>query len=124
MSTRPSPYAARGAPLIRSYSFEEGALKSMLLTFSLTLVLLLPAAVARGQLAPPNDAGVTMGQLNLRVRDVEATKKLFLQIGGTATKLAPCCPDIIKYPGVLILLRKADPTGGMEGSTVNHIGFL
>jgi len=105
-------------------SFEEGAMKSTLLTFSLTLVLLLPAAVARGQLAPPNDAGVTMGQLNLRVRDVEATKKLFLQIGGTPTKLAPCCPDIIKYPGVLILLRKADPTGGMEGSTVNHIGFL
>jgi len=99
-------------------------MKSTLLTFSLTLVLLLPAAVARGQLAPPNDAGVTMGQLNLRVRDVEATKKLFLQIGGTPTKLAPCCPDIIKYPGVLILLRKADPTGGMEGSTVNHIGFL
>ena len=94
MSTRPSPCAARGAPLIRSYSFEEGAMKSRLLTFSLTLVLLLPAAVARGQLAPPNDAGVTMGQLNLRVRRSGSNQEIVSADRRHSDKGGTCCPTL------------------------------
>ena len=30
----------------------------------------------------------------------------------------------MKYPGAIFLFTKADPSAGMEGSTVNHIGFL
>ena len=31
--------------------------------------------------------------------------------------------EAFKFPGVLILVRKGDPTGGSVGSIVNHIGF-
>jgi catechol 2,3-dioxygenase-like lactoylglutathione lyase family enzyme len=63
-----------------------------------------------------------MGHVHLNVRDIEASKKFYLGLGGTAAKLGSM--EVIKFPGVLFILRKADPTNGMEGSSVNHIGFV
>jgi len=83
--------------------------------------LMLASRPVGAQFSPPNRAGVAMGQINLRVRDVEATKSIFLQLGGSATKRDP---DIVRIPGVFIVLRKAEPSGGSEGSSVNHVGFL
>lgn len=90
--------------------------------FSIALGILLSAGAAPAQLNPPNDMGVTIGHMHLNVRDVEASKKFYLELGGVAIKSGPF--EGIKYPGAIFLLTKAEPTAGMEGSTVNHIGFL
>jgi catechol 2,3-dioxygenase-like lactoylglutathione lyase family enzyme len=88
--------------------------------FPLILAL---APLGLAQLPAPNAAGVSMGHLHLNVKDVEENKKFWVeQLGATPIKLGT--NDVMKFPGVLVFLRKADPTGGTEGSVVNHIGFL
>src|SRR5207244_2215100 len=88
--------------------------------FQLILAL---APLALAQLPAPNAAGVSMGHLHLNVKDVEAAKSFFVdQLGATQVKLGN--NEVMKFPGALIFLRKADPAGGTEGSIVNHIGFL
>src|SRR6266481_5156892 len=85
------------------------------------IVFLAPVALA--QLPPPNAAGVSMGHLHLNVKDIEENKKFWVdQLGGRSTKLG--ANEVVKFPGALVFLKKADPTGGSEGSVVNHIGFL
>jgi catechol 2,3-dioxygenase-like lactoylglutathione lyase family enzyme len=87
-----------------------------------TLILTL-APMALAQLPSPNAAGVSMGHLHLNVQDMEVSKKFWVdQLGASVVKLGSM--DAMKFPGAIILLRKADPTGSTEGSTVNHIGFL
>src|SRR5467141_718395 len=88
----------------------------------LSLILSL-APLALAQLPAPNAAGVSMGHLHLNVKDVEENKKFWVdQLGATPVKLGS--NEVMKFPGVLIFLRKAEPSGGTEGSVVNHIGFL
>jgi catechol 2,3-dioxygenase-like lactoylglutathione lyase family enzyme len=88
--------------------------------FPLILTL---APMALAQLPAPNDAGVAMGHLHLNVKDMEVSKKFWVdQLGANVVKLGQM--DAMKFPGAIVLLRKADPTGGTEGSSVNHIGFL
>ena len=84
--------------------------------------VLFSATASLAQLNPPNDMGVTVGHMHLNVHDVEAAKKFYLELGGMAIKSGPF--EGVKYPGAIFLFTKADPSGGMEGSTVNHIGFL
>jgi catechol 2,3-dioxygenase-like lactoylglutathione lyase family enzyme len=88
----------------------------------LPLILTL-APMALAQLPAGNDAGVAMGHLHLNVKDVEESKKFWVdQLGATVVKLGPM--DALKFPGAIILLRKSDSTGGTVGSSVDHIGFL
>lgn len=97
--------------------------RRMFLLGLVAAVLLMPASALRAQLAPPNDAGVRMGHLHLNVHDVPANKNLFVTMGGTpVAKLGDF--EVIKFPGVLILLRQQDPTGPSVGSVVNHVGFM
>ena len=85
------------------------------------LVLLLTAPSAHAQLAAPGDAGVAMGHIHLTATDVEATRKLFTAIGGTPITNGTL--QMIRFPGVMVLVRQADVTGGSVGSVVNHFGF-
>jgi catechol 2,3-dioxygenase-like lactoylglutathione lyase family enzyme len=87
----------------------------------LGLAMLFPARAAWAQLAPPNDAGVTMGHVHFVVQDLEAGTKFWTAMGGTHSKLGP--NEVFKFPGVLILLRKGDATEPSVGSVVGHIGF-
>jgi len=91
------------------------------LIFILGLLILLPMGRAGAQLAAPNDMGVSMGHVHLNVHDVDAAKQWFVTLGGTPVKFGP--GEAVKFPGVLILLRKADPTGGSVGTVVDHFGF-
>jgi catechol 2,3-dioxygenase-like lactoylglutathione lyase family enzyme len=90
----------------------------------LVLVGLLGATPARAQLADPGPAGVAMGHVHFAVQDIDSAKKFWVAVGGVPSgKLG--ANEIVKFPGVLILIRKAtDPTAGTVGSVVNHIGFL
>jgi catechol 2,3-dioxygenase-like lactoylglutathione lyase family enzyme len=92
--------------------------------YALTLAIasVLGASAAVAQIAPPNAAGVAMSHVQLNVRDVEASKKFYLQyFGGTPVKWGQI--EGLKYPGVIFFFAKAEPAGPMEGSSVDHIGF-
>jgi catechol 2,3-dioxygenase-like lactoylglutathione lyase family enzyme len=97
-------------------------MRGFLLTLGIVATVLFSATASLAQLNPPNDMGVTVGHMHLNVHDVEAAKKFYLELGGMPIKSGPF--EGVKYPGAIFLLTKADPSGGMEGSTVNHIGFL
>ena len=92
------------------------------LTSILGCALCLVPTMSAAQLAPPNDAGITMGHVHLNVRDVAASKSFWLALGGTSTNVGQI--EGVKFPGVLILLRQADVSGGSAGSIVDHVGFL
>jgi len=82
-------------------------------------------AWAQAAVFPPNAAGVTMGHWHLNSRDVEASKKMLVAMGGTAIKAGNF--DIVKFPGVAVYLNQAPgaapANGGTVGSVVNHVGF-
>ena len=86
--------------------------------------LLMPAA-ASAQPFPVNAAGVTNGHWHLNSRDIEANKKIFVAMGGTAIKAGNF--EIVRFPGVLVYLNQgagATPAnGGTVVSVVNHVGF-
>ena len=96
-------------------------MKAPQIVIAAALVFLLHAGTSRAQQAAANGAVVSMGHIHLTVKDVEAGKKFYVDLGGTPIKIG--MNEGVKFPGVLILLRKGDPTGGTEGSSVNHIGF-
>lgn len=79
--------------------------------------------VARAQLPAPNEAGVAVGHLHILVKDVDLNRKLWVDgLGAVPVKLGPM--EVLKFPDVMVLLRKGEPSGGSEGSTVNHLAFL
>ena len=98
-------------------------MKQLIATFWLASSLATGTAFA--QALPPNEAGVTMGHLHLNSRDVEANKKIFVTLGGTAIK--PGDFDIVRFPGVFVFLHlrpgAAPASGGSDGTVVNHVGF-
>jgi catechol 2,3-dioxygenase-like lactoylglutathione lyase family enzyme len=75
------------------------------------------------QLAPPNDAGVSTGHIHLTVPDPDVQIKVWVDVlGATASKDGPL--NLVKLPGIFIIVTKANATEGSNGSTANHIGFL
>lgn len=75
------------------------------------------------QVAPPNDAGVSIGHIHLTVPDPDAQIKVWTDVlGATASKDGFL--NLVKLPGVFIIVTKANATEGSDGSTANHIGFL
>ena len=91
---------------------------------ALTSAIFLLGCLASGagaQLAAPNAAGVSMGHYHLNVRDPEAHRVFWTTLGGTPAKLGDL--DVIKFPDVLVLYRKAEVAGGTEGSVIGHVGF-
>ena len=87
----------------------------------LSLVLLIPFGRSWSQVAAPNDAGVALGHVHLHVRDVEANRKFWAELGGTAARLDGT--TVMKFPGLLIFLSQGAPSGDNEDAVVNHIGF-
>ena len=63
-----------------------------------------------------------MGHLHILSSDPEAHKKFWVDfLGGTVTKYGPM--EMYQFPGVVVAVRKGAPTGGSNGSAVNHLGF-
>lgn len=91
------------------------------LLFLVCATSIVPPPAALAQLAAPSDAGVAMGHIHLSAKDVEATRKMFVAIGGTP--VANGTLQMIQFPGVMVMVRQADPTGGSVGSVVHHFGF-
>jgi catechol 2,3-dioxygenase-like lactoylglutathione lyase family enzyme len=75
----------------------------------------------RAQLGPPNSTGVSIGHVQLTVRDPEQHKKLWGLLGAVVTHSGSL--ELLRFPGIYIVLTPGETTEGSEGSTVNHFGF-
>jgi catechol 2,3-dioxygenase-like lactoylglutathione lyase family enzyme len=88
----------------------------------LVATLAAPTISLSAQLGAPNAAGVSIGHVHLTVRNPEEHKRLWMLLGAQVTAAGPL--ELLKFPGVFVILTKGEPTGGSEGSTVNHFGFM
>ena len=89
-------------------------------------VVLLAGWPALAQLAAPNERGVAMGHVHLVVQDLEAQKNFWTSLmGGTAIRGGPVQQMVqqIRFPGVILVLEKGEPSGPAAGSAVDHFGF-
>jgi catechol 2,3-dioxygenase-like lactoylglutathione lyase family enzyme len=93
---------------------------------ALWLMSMLAAGPAWAQPYTPNQAGITMGHWHLNSRDIEANKKIFVAMGGTASKTGEL--HRVTFPGVVVILNlppgAAPATGPTEGTVINHVGFV
>jgi catechol 2,3-dioxygenase-like lactoylglutathione lyase family enzyme len=65
---------------------------------------------------------VSAGHLHLMVRDPEAHKKIWVEVLG-AQVVTSGSLEMLKLPGIFLILGKAEPAEGSEGSTVDHFAF-
>lgn len=73
------------------------------------------------QLYTPNTTGVTMGHLHYSVKDMQANRKFWIDLGAEPVMLGE--REVLKFAGVMVLLSQAESSGGTEGSVVNHVAF-
>ncbi len=88
------------------------------------IFVLVCGTVAHAQVADTGSVGVAMGHVHFAAQDVEAAKNFWIAVGGKPINKVGA-NEVVKFPGVLIFIRKAtEPTAGTVGSVINHIGFL
>jgi len=63
-----------------------------------------------------------MGHIHLVVADPEAQRKIWMDALGAQEEKAGAL-DLLKLPGIFIIVSKGMPNGGSNGSSVNHIGM-
>ena len=91
------------------------------LTLILGLAMLWPLSPSWAQLAPPNEAGVTLGAWHTIVRNVETTKKWWELWGGKPMKIDGV--DVIKMRGVFIFMVQGEPNGPTIDHFIDHVAF-
>jgi len=102
-------------------SVKEIVMKVRLLSLLGCLALLgVTGATASAQLAPPNTAGVSLGAVYFTVPNVEAHRKIWVDIFG-AKPVKIGATEMLKMPGVFIVLTKGAPAAG--DALVNHLGI-
>jgi catechol 2,3-dioxygenase-like lactoylglutathione lyase family enzyme len=78
-------------------------------------------APAFAQLAAPNASGVAIGHIHINASDVDVQSRFWTNVGGKIVQREKI--TMVQFPGIYILLRKQNYTGGSVGSTINHFGF-
>jgi len=79
------------------------------------------AAPASAQLAAPNASGAAIGHIHLNASDVDAQTRFWTAVGGTVVQREKI--TMVQFPGIYVVLRKQEHSGGSVGSTINHFGF-
>ena len=87
----------------------------------LLALALFTATPTFAQLATPNAAGAAIGHIHINATDVEAQSRFWTTVGGQIVQREKI--TMVQFPGIYILLRKQDSSGGTVGSTLNHFGF-
>jgi catechol 2,3-dioxygenase-like lactoylglutathione lyase family enzyme len=89
----------------------------------LALSFVLVAWPLLSQVAPPNDAGVAMGHLDIVSSDPEAHRRLWVDVlGGKVAKTGS--QEWAVFPGVFVGITKGQPSGGTSGTVISHLGFI
>lgn len=83
---------------------------------------LISAEPVRAQLPAPNAAGVSAGHMHLMVRDPAAHKKIWVDLFG-AQVVNSGSLELLKLPGIFLILSQGEPAEGSIGSTVDHFAF-
>ncbi len=84
------------------------------------ILLFTPSLFA--QLAPGNEKGVAMGHIHFLVADTAIHKRLWVDtLGAKIVKAGPL--ELYEFTGVEIALRKGSPSGGNQGTVLDHLGF-
>jgi catechol 2,3-dioxygenase-like lactoylglutathione lyase family enzyme len=90
--------------------------------FAGLVVFLFTQTQAFPQLAAPNDTGVAIGHIHLYSKDPDAQKKIWTDaFGAQVTKTGTL--ELLRLPGIFIIINKMEPGAGSVGSTADHIGF-
>ena len=93
-----------------------------LLCFCAVSFCLTFSSSAWAQLGPFNDQGATIGHIHILTPDPEAHKKLWVDLfGAQVTKAGGL--EIIKLPGTIILIMKAQPSEADGQPTIDHFAF-
>jgi len=90
------------------------------LAFALLLFAVGPDPVF-AQLAAPNASGVSIGHVHINTTDVDAQSRFWTILGGKVVLREKL--TMVEFPGIYVVLRKQDSTGGTVGTTLNHFGF-
>jgi catechol 2,3-dioxygenase-like lactoylglutathione lyase family enzyme len=89
----------------------------------LALLATVSAIPILAQVLPGNSSGVSMGHLHILTTKPEVHRKLWIDtLGGKPVKFGPL--ELAMFPGVFVGFRQGEPSGGTEGSVVDHLGFL
>lgn len=80
------------------------------------------ALTASAQVPPFNEAGVTMGHHHITVPDPSVHEKIWVEVLG-AQKSGTGPITFLKLPGAFLLLSQGAPTGGSEGTSLDHFAF-
>src|SRR5436189_4298024 len=97
-------------------------MKNRLISSATAFILaIFVAHAAFAQLAPPNASGVAAGHVHINATDMDAQVRFWTAVGGKIVQREKL--TMVQFPGIYVLLRKQDNTGGTVGSTMNHFGF-
>lgn len=89
---------------------------------SVSVFVLFFVSPAHAQLAVPNEAGLTFGHVHLNVSDPELHARLWVEhFGGVVRQKGEL--TAIRFPNFLIALDEEAPSGGTQGTVLNHFGF-
>ena len=86
------------------------------------IIFLVSISSSWAQLPPGNSKGVSMGHIHLRVSDMDAHKKLWVETLGAQVVKAGTL-EFYQFPGVQMGLIRGTPSAGNEGSVLDHLGF-
>lgn len=88
---------------------------------ALLICLVLPLA-AQGQLATPNENGMTYGHVHLNVSDIELHKQIWIEhFDGVVVQKGPL--TAIRLPNMLVALTAQEPSTGSRDTVMDHFGF-
>ena len=115
------------APVATLYHLNEAviryrAMHRRILLSVLMIVALFSQIAVFAQLAASNDSGVSFGHIHLLSRDPDAQKKIWNEVFGAQTTKTGTL-ELLRLPGIFIIINKAEPSAGSVGSTVDHIAF-
>lgn len=89
---------------------------------SILAALMLCTAPVQAQLQAPNADGVSFAHVHLNVTDVEQHKQLWVDhFDGIVVQKGPLVT--VRVPGALIVFTEREPTGGSQGTAMDHFGF-
>jgi catechol 2,3-dioxygenase-like lactoylglutathione lyase family enzyme len=92
------------------------------LALCLLVGFLVTAEPVKAQLPAPNAAGVSAGHLHLMVRDPAAHKKIWVDVFG-AQVVNSGSLELLKLPGIFLILSQGESAEGSIGSTLDHTAF-
>src|SRR5262245_30966541 len=94
--------------------------KQTFLTVAIVFLSLPLSAFA--QLAAPNESGVSVGHIHLFSKDPDAQKKIWVEaLGAQPTKTGTL--EMLRLPGVFIIINNPEPSAGSVGSTADPLRF-